>query len=338
MLTTPLVPAAVILHDVARLAARQYEALSAYVAGGGGVLVCLGARAELGWYNETLYRDGQGWLPATLDSLAGDEARPKAGAQPDPATFTHPALAIFSKLAAGGLGDARFPRWWRLTAVGRPGGLMESPDGKVPFLVEKVAGAGRVLLSPVPMDASWGSNLPDLAAFVPLAHELVYHLAGARSGEYNLAPGRPIRFPVTGDASGYTLALPGGQARPLSTEPGVAGTWYARQVQGPGGATLVYDGVRESGVYTVRGPEGTPTYFVVPADAREGDLTPMTDDARRVVSKLTGMRFTSGEDEAAFAGAEEGAGRQDLWPWLLMVFVAILCVEVWMTRRLAMKR
>src|SRR5262249_13008554 len=157
-----------------------------YLADGGGVLVTLGARAEADPYNDLLYRGGEGWLPARLERIVGEETNVKAALRPDPASFTHPALEIFRRDSKGGLADARFPRWWRLTTPGKhapgvPVGLLRGGTETTPFLVERAVSPGRVMLAAVPLDNSWGTNLPDLAAFVPLVHELAYYLAGARS-------------------------------------------------------------------------------------------------------------------------------------------------------------
>jgi hypothetical protein len=46
----------------------------------------------------------------------------------------------------------------------------------------------------VPLDRSWGANLPSVWEFPVLAHELVYYLADTRSAEHNLAPGQPLRY------------------------------------------------------------------------------------------------------------------------------------------------
>src|SRR5262249_25601795 len=98
-----------VLHDLARLSSPQAEAVGRFLADGGGVLVTLGGRAQAGAYNETLYRAGEGWLPARLDRVHGDETNHKAAVRPDSTSFTHPTLEIFRQDAKGGLADARFP-------------------------------------------------------------------------------------------------------------------------------------------------------------------------------------------------------------------------------------
>src|SRR5262249_4149978 len=158
------------LSDVPRLTAAQQEAVSHFLAGGGGVLVTLGERVDPTHYNEQLHRGGQGWLPARLDEMPGNEATPDRAAAPLPSSFFHPALELCRDAAAGGLADARFPRWWKVTTPGRgsnavPVSLLSTND---PLLVERSFRGGRVLLSSVPLDNSGRTNLTELPAFAPL--------------------------------------------------------------------------------------------------------------------------------------------------------------------------
>jgi Aerotolerance regulator N-terminal/von Willebrand factor type A domain len=301
----------VILHDVARLTDAQVETLSAFVAGGGGLLVTIGGRAEVAWYNEKLYRDA-GWLPARLDGVSSAEARPEA------ASLTYPVLDVFARDGAGGFAEARFPRWMKLDidrqSSSSPIGQLVSATGKAPFMVERRHGTGRVLLCAVPLDASWGTNLAESPAFVPLVHEAVFHLAGARSAEYNLRPGEPIRFRVPPDArlDAYRVTAPDGS--PLAAQ--------------------VLDGMltadtREPGVYLVRPPAGGPIPFVVASDGREADLTPCTEEEQGRVRRLIGG------DEAE--EEEVATERRELGWVMLLGLLAFLLMEVGLTRRMAMK-
>jgi hypothetical protein len=78
-------------------------------------------------------------------------------------------------------------------------------------------------------------------------------------------------------------------------------------------------------------------YYVIPADAREADLTPMAEKDREKVRERTGITFAADADEGA-VGEDEVLYRQDLWLYFLLGMIALLCVEVWMTRRLAMQQ
>jgi hypothetical protein len=338
-------PRVLVLSNVPRLEPAQDEAVGQFLADGGGVLVTLGHRAEADLYNEQLYRGGEGWLPARLDGVEGDEGRLRDAARPDPGSFNHPALDLFRKPVAGGLGEARFPRWWKLTTPGRhaPGvvvGQLRTPGERYPFLVERAYRAGRVLLCPVPLDNSWGTNLPDLLAFVPLAHELVYYLAGARSAEFNLQPGQPLRYRLAradADLGKFTLRTPLGEVRPLSPSATERGTFAAQLVRQERGAVLVHDGMRETGVYRLGTPEGATVYYVVQPDARESDLTPCTEEERRAVADVIPLRYQDERAEIARAWVHE-RHRQELWLYLLLGLIGLLCLEVWMTRRMVKAR
>jgi hypothetical protein len=308
------------------------------------VLVTLGERTLAPWYNEHAYRSGEGWLPARIDGIAGEESRPDDGVRPDPASFNHPVLELFGKMTAGGLGEARFPRWWKLTTPGRHApavivGQMQGRSGKYPFLIERSFQAGRVLMCAIPMDNTWGTNLVDLPAFVPLVHEAVYYLAGARSSEFNLRAGQPIRLPVPAETAleDCRLTPPAGPTWPLTSQPGEPGTYQAQIVRQDTGAVLVYEGVRVPGVYLLQTPSQGTTYFVVPIDPREADLTACTAAEREQVGKLLGVEYED-DREAILGAAEDATRRQELWLYLLLGLVALLCLEVWMTRRLVMNR
>ncbi len=57
----------VFLCDVARLTIHELHRLEAHVRRGGGVVISLGDHVDLGAYNDLLYRNGQGLLPAYLE-------------------------------------------------------------------------------------------------------------------------------------------------------------------------------------------------------------------------------------------------------------------------------
>jgi hypothetical protein len=344
MLTGENPPRVVVLANVSQLTQPQQDGLNRFLADGGGLLVTLGDRVEAERYNAELYRDGEGWLSARLDGAEGDEAKPKEGVRPDPATFTHPTLELFRRLTVGGLGEARFPRWWKVTTPGKhsPGvtvGLLRSPSAAFPFLVERAFQAGRVMLCSVPLDNTWATNLTDLPAFVPLVHELMYYLAGARSAEFNLRPGQPLRYRMEKERplDLFQLQPPTGEPAHLTTEPGKPGTLMAQILPQERGALLVFDGMRETGVWKLTTPEEAAVYYCVQPDARESDLTPTSQEDRDKVEKIIPMTYQ--KDRAAIVQAAATANTpQDLWLYLVLGMIALLCGEVWMTRRMVKNR
>jgi hypothetical protein len=303
------------------------DAVGQFLADGGGVLVTVGDRVDAGAYNEQLYRAGQGWLPARLEEVKGDESASDRAAGLLSSSFFHPTFDLLGKHLLDSLTYARFPRWWKVSTPGRsspavPIALLTTND---PFLVERPYRAGRVLLCTVPLDNSWNTNVWDLAAFAPLAHELVYYLAGARGAEANLQPGQPIRYRPADDStappSALTLQPPQGEAKsvPLKAWP------------------LVYEGTRETGVYQLEGTEGRPVYYVVQPDHHESDLTAYADADRDKVQKLVPMKYEN-DRENIFAELTTPDQRQELWRWFLFGVIGLLCGEVWLTRRIVKNR
>jgi hypothetical protein len=319
-------PRVLLLCNVPRLTAAQQEAVAQFLAAGGGVLVTLGERVDAAAYNDQLYRGGQGWLPARLDEIRGDEAEPARAVSPLPSSFFHPALDLFREVTFGGLADARFPRWYAVTtpgrgAIGVPVALLTNNDA---FLVERAYRGGRVLLCTVPLDNSWRTNLPDLPAFAPLAHELVYYLAGARSAEYNPEPGQPLRYRPAGDESPGTVTLqpPEGDAKRLAVE-----RW-----------PFVYEDTRETGVYRLTPPGGQTVYYVAQPDHRESDLTPCGDADREKVGRHVRVTYKDYRETSAAAATTAQAAPQELWWSFLLAVVGLLCGEVWLTRRIVRNR
>jgi hypothetical protein len=100
---------------------------------------------------------------------------------------------------------------------------------------------------------------------------------------------------------------------------------------------VIYEGTRESGVYRLMTPQEETVNYVVPADGRESDLMPCDASEREKVSKLIGVRYAEDRREVlrSFSGEPQ---RTDLWWWLLVGLLGLLCLEVWMTRRMVINR
>jgi hypothetical protein len=268
------------------------------------------------------------------------------------ANLEHPALDLFrpkkddsTSARVGGLGDARFPRWWKASVLGRnsnsiPIALFNNND---PFLIEKPFRNGRVILSTVPLDKTWRTNLPELPAFVPLAHELVYYLAGARGAEHNIQPGQPLRYRADSqdNLDALTLQPPLGGAKPLRFEnPTDANAYPAQLMRHPLGAFVVYEGTRETGVYRLTAGEQT-TYFTVQPDPRESDLTPSTEPDRVAVSDAVKKQVTleyENDSAAMLTAMTHTTQKIEVWWVLLAGVIVLLCGEVLMTRWLVKRQ
>src|SRR5262249_26059760 len=159
--------------------------------------------------------------------------------------------------------------------------------------------------------------------------------------EYNLQPGQPLHYRPDRDdtLTGLVLQPPEGEAKPLMQEPNADADVYPyrqlRQAQGP---LLVYEGTRDTGVYQLRAPDHRTVYYVVQPAPRESDLTPCSDqDRERVAKLLPPIRYENDRQQMTRA-LVASSQRQEVWWGFLFAVVALLCGEVWMTRRVVRNR
>src|SRR5262249_6096020 len=97
-----------------------------------------------------------------------------------------------------------------------------------------------------------------------------------------------------------------------------------------------YRETREAGVYRLE-TEGRTSYYVVGSDPRESNLASCTQEDRDKVTKLVPMQYKNEHAELATA-LVQSTQRQELWLWFLVGVIGLLCVEVFMTRRIALNR
>lgn len=328
-------PRVLVLCDVAFLSTEQREAISKFVAAGGGLLVTHGPHTNADHVNKDLYRNGNGWLPTSLEEAMGNEedpiptdgVTPDPAAHPQPSSFSHPALELFRGNQSGGLGNACFPRWWKLTEPrpvapeGSGSVVIASLTTKAPFLVEKRFGRGRVIQCCVPLNDTWGTNLHrrEVPEFALLAHELAVYLAGSRGMDCNLTPGQPLVYHPLDDESSERAVLKTPRSEMIELE-GQDGVFVHKETRLPG-------------VYSLTTSRNRTVYFVVQPDPRgSDDFSLCSKDDREQVTDVLGVQYLrDGSD--LLAGTDH-----DLWWWLLLGVIALLCSEVWMTSRIVRSR
>jgi len=175
----------VVLLTTRNLGRRAREALTRFVAGGGGILIAAGPGMEL---------SALASIPGMEDVAAGE--REGANAALAASDLRHPIFRGYAPLAAN-LGQARFTRTWRVRDDGWAVAARFT-DGS-PALLERRQGEGTVLLFASDLDRRW-NDFPLHPAFAPFVLEAVRHL-GAGS--------LPPREYLAGEAPGSTGGTPG---------------------------------------------------------------------------------------------------------------------------------
>jgi hypothetical protein len=336
-------PRVLILADVPRLTGAQQSAVREYLDSGGGLLVTLGSQVDEKFYNEI-----GNWLPAQLEQITSAESgRP---AHPLEGGLAHPMLERF-RTDPSAWGRVEFQRWWKVRS-GANATTVARLTNDDPFLVEGTSGAGRVLLCTVPLNPAWETNIFGLPEFPVLVHEIVNYLAGVRGGEfgvraanYNLRPGQPIRFRLEGESwNALTLERPGEEPLPLTIDSSAqgayaprSGTHHAQLLQTPPTTMVTYSGTDSVGVYRLRTEEKKTYYYTGQADVEESNLSPCTAEDWAKIQDLIPMTYLTDHDPRNSPLAAE-LHTEELWWWLMLGVIGLLCAELWMTRRIVRGR
>jgi hypothetical protein len=342
-------PRVLVLSNIAQLTPGQQEGVNQFLAAGGGLLVTLGSEVDEKHYNEELFRNSEGWLPARLDQIASAETlgeAPLGGrpANPLPVNFSHPVLERF-RADPSGLAKAEFQRWWKVSPASNSVTVARL-SGQDPLFVEGSSRPGRVLLCTVPLNPSWDTNLLGMAEFPVLAHEIVHYLAGLREGDYgmraadyNLRPGQPIHFRLEGESwNDLTLQRPEEEPLPLVFEgPRRSGIHRGQLLLTAQRPVVVYTETHAPGVYRLRTGEGRIYYYVVQPEVEESNLDPCREQDWEKVREFLPMTYVTDRDPRHSSLVGE-LHTQELWWWLLLGVIGLLCGELWMTRRIARGR
>jgi hypothetical protein len=346
-------PRVLILADIPRLSDAQQAAVREYLDSGGGLLVTLGSQVDEKFYNQLISMPEHGnprggWLPAQLEQII--EAQPGHPAHLREAGLSHPVLERFHTDPSA-WGRVEFHRWWKV----RPGEntvTVARLTGDDPLLVEGPSGVGRVLLATVPLNPSWETNIFGLPEFPVLVHEIVNYLAGVREGEfgvrsanYNLRPGQPLRFRLEGESwNALTLQRPEEEPLPMVFD-GLAqgayaprsGAHRAQLLQTPPTTVVTYAGTDSVGVYRLRTEEKKTYYYTGQADVEESNLAPCTPEDWKNLAELIPMTYLTDRDARNSPLAAE-LHTEELWWWLMLGVIGLLCAELWMTRRIVRGR
>ncbi len=181
--------AAIALLDVPRLDEAEVAALESYVRAGGGLAIFPGGQAQRPFYNEQLYRDGEGLLPAPL-SVPSQLLRDSRDATADVLVADHPVFRVFAGQRNSFLAVAKVNFYYALDPEWSPPAsgdvrVMARLRNGAPLSLEKKLGDGRVVvhlskLSPQPTELGVWSNWSVNPVFPVFANELIGYLSASQ--------------------------------------------------------------------------------------------------------------------------------------------------------------
>ncbi|HEY7314338.1 MAG TPA: VWA domain-containing protein, partial [Gemmataceae bacterium] len=234
----------VFLCDVPRFSLAEVRRLESHVRRGGSVVFCLGPNVDRTSYNDMLFRDGKGLLPARLTDYAKANSGYNYQLAMDPDADREDPLKPFrSESAREHLLASRFQQFIQTEPVSRagprrvlsfvpaaiPGKPKASPlsggpavlDWRPPAGKEPNAGRmrGRVVLVTTTVNSDW-NNWPASPTFPALMQELLYYASAARLREQVVQVGEPIELylPDTVAGAEATISTPDGRTETARTQ------------------------------------------------------------------------------------------------------------------------
>ncbi len=345
----------VFLCDVNRIVPSEFDLLLAYVRSGGALVICLGSQVNAENYNQLLYRDGRGVLPAKLGERRGESSDPTESSVFRFKTddLSHPIVDPFEGNVGAGLETTLVFEYFSATLPEQsspavPSRLRASIDlaaahevardrerirSKValsfdsgdPAIVECRVGSGRSLLITTSLDNRWGP-WPLQRSFPPLVHEMLRFAVSATAEEQRRLVGDPLilRFPISAYDVDVRLKPPGDLE-----ELDVA--------MGAGEPTRVaFHETGKSGFYefSLGPPLNRRKLYAVNVDTTESDLAAASEEQLQN-SVFSGVEFayrTRWDDVSR--GLDVGlAERGSLSRWLLTIAFCLIFVEQLMAWR-----
>jgi len=323
----------IILANVQEVSADLARALEQKVYEGGGLIVCPGALTQIDEYNNTLYRDGQGLLPAKLSTpVAADGSEATTIGKLD---GNHPVFRF--RAGADWMPDAVVGRYFPATPRGDAKVLGFYDSGR-PFLIEGRRGRGRVLLLTTSLDGDWSTlpldgSMPEADArgrpgvpkhpfFLPFVQSMVQYVCAPLAPNRNLSPGESL-------GATFDTALASAELwrddQPIGAAPIVAG-----------GTQVRYTETRTPGIYRlqVRYKRGGThsVYFVVQGSRGEPDLSGLSAQQWQGYQRLLGFSRIDPAREPIAARVAADRGGRELWLPLLVAAILMAMTELGLGR------
>jgi hypothetical protein len=323
--------AAICLIDVPRLGDDELANLETYVYEGGGVALFVGADADRAFYNERLYRRGEGLLPVPIKrptQLLDDLQE----AAPDVEVTDHPLFRVLAGRRNSFLPLLLVDYYYAVEDGWTPPDdgstrVIASLRNRAPLVVEKRFGNGRVMAqlselssgnTPLGRWTNWSLN----PVFPVLANELVSYLSATRPHDelYAIGQNLTVSVPEAAYEPTFRFLLP--TDGPTKAELPIEAT------PSDGMLTATLPDVAASGIYELQlqpkegNPERRAYAFNVPVG--EGDLR--TVSRSDLTQQLAGIDYQFHDASEMTLDEQHLAGLQ-MSDALLVTLIVLLLVE-----------
>jgi len=331
----------VVLANLPSLAAENaVPRLEDYVRDGGALVIFPGDRVDATFYNEQLFKQGRGLLPAALGPEVGSAEEDAPGVRLELVKPVHPAFQRFAGDRAIHLTrSVLFRKHLRLELPDASEDLrvVARFENGSPAAVEKTFGRGRVMLFASSCDTEW-NNFAKAPAYVVVMHDLLSYLASGDFETRNITVREPYRrvFAPEELAASVTVRPPHGPEKKLRPHP--VRSAARREENAPAGLTeIVFADTHAAGVYELElermdGSRAPVEYFAVNPPPDESDLRRTTPEQLRALLKGVELEYAKSTDDLTAAVREARTGR-DITRALLLGVLGMACVELILGQR-----
>jgi len=322
------------VHEIDQFTARKLER---YVREGGSVAIFMGPNVVTDAYNETLYRDGEGLLPAPL----GPPKLLRRPLKTDEADFDvidHPAVAWFKKIRNRSrvlIQQYISVKDWSPQDDPATQVIAKLRNGD-PLMIERRLGRGRVIAFHSTLSPQWNGLVLDPSVVIFLS------LQGYLEQEYEpLHVGQPLAMPFSEDRTVAQLKwLAPGEAAAAGTDPTAAKPVVIKEVKEKVLPRDLQIGATQPGQRRAKQTDragvyelwwaATPTgparieRFALNVEAEEGNLNLV--DKQRLAANLSDVEPTI--QTVGEVKADVTVERQRDWSTIiLLVIIGLLVVE-----------
>ncbi len=300
----------VFLCDVLPLAGQQVSLLEQYAAAGGLIVLFPGDGAAVADYAQ--------WnsLPATPSAIADWPLEKRKQLL----TWVLPQHPSVRGLAEGGIAPRIVvKRQLQCATLKEKAQVIVATSAGGPFLINRPAGRGAVVMFTVSADRSW-SDFPLSAFYLPLAHQLIQYAAGvgARPPYLWATDSLSLKEFLPEATRHSTLTAPDGKPVPL------------RSVMVEGEAAAYAEGLMTPGIYKLgaAGGGGAKPALAINMLREESDLTPVKPADISSILGVSALHVATGKEELLKQLEDFRIGRSLgealLWLALLVAIAEVL--------------
>jgi hypothetical protein len=313
-------------------------------------MIFLGDKVDRTSYNELLYKNGSGLLPAQLGEIKGDKSHQQS-LRLDNIDFAHPALAFFSNIRDR-LKSMLIYEYYTVAGIdtgssasGRVLARLNDPDA-APLIMEKPFGQGRTVLVTTSADTEW-NMMAARQAYVMLIDQISMNLVRAREQliSRNLQVGDIINYPVRSDIGNFLMSTPKRGMVLLSAVKEPAGQPVERE-RNPAdrgqqtGRLINFADTLNSGLYTLEqmvtgsANKEKVSCFGVNLLPSEGDLRRIgPDELKRIIGDSVPVTGAGGDITASATNHSVAPPLSHLWKYLIYAVLLAAAMEMFLAYR-----